>query len=187
MPTVNGTLTYFGPTKDGTKATLTGEWDDGDTKKWVTWEESQPLRDARLVFKSTTETWGDGTPKWMVDGNPRVGITKEFHGAGNPPTHEVVIGDNGAIPANVSEKPAAYRRPQRAQHRSVKDVARHFAYCLREAQLVWGEQDRTSADALYKTAFTIFQASDPDDTPSDFSDVPAALKDGPEDSADLPF
>ncbi len=182
MPTVNGTLKYFGPTKDGKKATLTADWDDGEKKKWVTWEEAQPLRDARLVFKSS-ETWDDGKPKWKVDGAPAVGIVTTFNG--KVPTNTVVIG-NGAAPAHDAQ-PDENDRPDSGAYRSVKQVARHFAYCLREAQeTVWGDSNRVSAEALYKTAYTLYADADPSDTPADFSEVPAALQEEEGDDS-LPF
>ena len=111
MPTVNGTLKFFGPTKDGLKATLSGDWDDEENpkKQWVTWEEAKPLRDARLVFKSQSETWEDGKPKWKTDGTPSISIIKTFNGKGVPPTCQVVLNGeagNGATPP-ASEAPVS--------------------------------------------------------------------------------
>lgn len=104
---VTGTLKYFGPTKDGDKATLTGKWDNGKDKMWCTWDESKVLRDAKLVYEHPVEKWDDGKAKWCVHGEPQ--ITLEVTWKNKVATTNVLIG--GETPAQASSDP----RPQAAE------------------------------------------------------------------------
>lgn len=178
MERITGTLKYFGPTKDGKKATLTGDWSNGKDKVWVTWAEAKPLRQARMVYKSS-EKWEDGSPKWKVDGKPN--ITLEVTGGGNNATAKVLT--NGVEPDKVDGKPET---PDTAPTgRSTLDIlAKHFAYCLRKAESIWG--DGAGADVLYKTAYTLYRDTEANDQPKDFSETPEASKED-KDDADLPF
>ncbi len=168
MPTVTGTLKFFAPVKEGARAALTGEWSDGEKKQYVSWAEAQPLRDAGVVFQGD-KTWDDGNPKWEVRGKPLVTLNQRWEGTGREKQcFTVVVLGNGALPesaAPVASQPTSPPKPSSA-YRSVKDVAAHFAYCLRQArEIVWVKNDTVTADALYKTAYTIYSDADPDDTP----------------------
>ena len=146
MERITGTLKYFGPTKEGNRATLTGDWSNGETKLWVSWAETKPLRDARMVYKSS-EVWEDGKPKWKVDGKPQV--TLEVTGNGKNATTKVLT--NGAEPEKVDGKPEETPEdtPETAPTaRSTLDrLAKHFAQCLPQAVKVWG--GTANPDVLY--------------------------------------
>ena len=170
MERITGTLKYFSPTQKGDRATLTADWSNGQEKMWVTWEEAKPLRDARMVYKSS-ETWDDGKPKWKVDGKPE--ITLEVTGNGKDAKTKVLT--NGVEP----EKGSPEETPETAPTgRSTLDtLAKHFAYCLRKAESIWG--DTANADVLYKTAYSLYRDTDSNDHPEgpdteehDDSDVP---------------
>ena len=193
MPTVNGTLKFFGPIKDGDKATLTGDWDDEENpkKQWVTWEEAKPLRAAGLVFKSKTEFWDDGKPKWKVDGNPSIAIVKTFNGKGVPPTCKIVINGEAEVDAS-NTTPSSWEQLERDLHVS-------FTVAVR----VWGKmmEGGVPDDAtLQATAATVFieankkglhgrpiEAVQEHKPVGGYEEPPAALKDGEEEDDDLPF
>ena len=181
MERITGTLKYFAPTKDGDRATLTADWSNGEKKLWVTWAEAKPLREARMVYKSS-EKWEDGKAKWKVDGKPN--ITLEVTGNGKNATTKVLT--NGAEPEKVDGKPedTPEDTPETAPTgRSTLDkLAKHFSYCLRKAESIWG--DAANADVLYKTAYTLYRDTEANDQPEGFSEVPEALK---EEDDDLPF
>ena len=101
---VTGTLKFFGPTKDGDKATLTGKWDNGKEKMWCTWKESKVLRDAKLVYEHPVETWDDGKPKWMVHGQPE--ITLDVTWKDKVATTKVMIGEAPTANREVMESEA---------------------------------------------------------------------------------
>ncbi len=191
MPTVNGTLKFFGPTKDGTKATLTAEWEDGEKKKWVSWEEAKPLRDARVVFKSS-EVWEDGKPKWKVDGTPLVSVTTTFNGKGNPPTNIVFVG-NGTEPETpptdltIDVSPVGWEEVERRYQTALTIATRAWRSALERLP-----DDNTLAAA---TATVFIEASKmglrgvvSEDAPKavgGYEDRPEALTEEEED--DLPF
>ena len=180
MERITGTLKYFAPTKDGDRATLTADWSNGKDKVWVTWAEAKPLRDARMVYKSS-EVWEDGKPKWKVDGKPQ--ITLEVTGNGKNATTKVLT--NGAEPeAKSPDKESPEDTPETAPTgRSTLDtLAKHFAQCLLKAESIWG--DAAGPDVLYKTAYTLYRDTEANDQPEEFSEVPEALK---EEDDDLPF
>ena len=183
MERITGTLKYFAPTKDGDRATLTADWSNGKDKVWVSWAEAKPLREARMVYKSS-EKWEDGKAKWKVDGKPQ--IVLEVTGNGKNATTKVLT--NGAEPDKVDGKPdeSPEDTPETAPTgRSTLDtLAKHFAQCLLKAESIWG--DAAGPDVLYKTAFTLYRDTEANDQPEDFSEVPEALKEeDPDDS--LPF
>ena len=174
MERITGTLKYFAPTKDGDRATLTADWSNGEKKLWVTWAEAKPLRDARMVYKSS-ETWDDGKPKWKVDGKPN--ITLEVTGNGKDASTKVLT--NGAEPEEKSpDKTNPEETPETAPTgRSTLDtLAKHFAHCLVKAESIWG--DAANADVLYKTAYTLYRdteandQSEGPDTKEEDDDVP---------------
>ncbi len=196
MPTVNGTLKYFSPTRDGLKATLTGEWDDGEKKHWVTWDEAKPLRDERLVFKSKTEKWEDGSPKWMVDGEPSVAIIKTFNGKGVPPTCKVVL--NGGAGNGASHDAPNPSTP--VSSGSYDQVERDLQVAFAVASKVWkkmlegGLPDDATLQATAATVFIEANKKGLHGTPVEevapgpvggYEDKPEALED--EDPDDLPF
>ena len=144
MESITGTLKFFGPTKDGKKATLTADWSNGEKKLWVTWEEAQPLRDARMVYESS-EKWADGKTKWMVNGTPE--ITLEITGSGREATTKVCV--NGAEAATPQDSPKGV---------SLDAKASYFSSCLDAAIGIWDPTNYdVTDDVLYKTAFTLFK------------------------------
>ncbi|KKN38010.1 hypothetical protein LCGC14_0757750 [marine sediment metagenome] len=167
MERITGTLKYFGPTKEGDKATLTGDWSNGKDKVWVTWAEAKPLRQARTVYKSS-EKWDDGKPKWKVDGKPN--ITLEVTGDGKNSTTKVLT--NGAEPDKETPDTAPTGRS------TLDTLAKHFAYCLAKAEKIWA--DTGNADVMYKTAYTLYRDTNSNDHPEDSSAKQ-------EDDDDLPF
>ncbi len=144
MEHITGTLKFFGPTKDGKKATLTGKWDNGKDKVWCTWDEAQPLRDAKLVYKHPVETWDDGSPKWKVNGDPEITLEVEWND--NVASTKVCV--NGVTSDGI---PDATPWPEGLDTR-----AAYFAMCLEAAHKIWN--DETSGDVLYKTAFTLYKS-----------------------------
>ena len=142
MERITGTLKFFGPTKDGKKATLTGKWDNGKDKVWVTWDEAQPLRDAKMVYKHPVETWDDGSPKWKVNGDPV--ITLEVEWDDNVASTKVCV--NGAEPTGTDAVPHVSGLTERAAY---------FSECMKAAANLWN--DNVTDDVLYKTAFTLFK------------------------------
>ena len=180
MERITGTLKYFAPTKDGDRATLTADWSNGKDKVWVTWAEAKPLREARMVYKSS-EKWEDGKAKWKVDGKPQ--ITLEVTGNGKDARTKVLT--NGAEPEEKSpDKASPEDTPETAPTgRSTLDtLAKHFAQCLLKAESIWG--DAAGPDVLYKTAYTLYRDTEANAQPEEFSEVPEALK---EEDDDLPF
>ncbi len=173
MERITGTLKYFGPTKDGKKATLTGDWSNGKDKVWVTWAEAKPLRQARMVYKSS-EKWEDGSPKWKVDGKPNV--TLEVTGGGNNATTKVLT--NGVEPDKADGKPEETPETAPTGRSTLDTLAKHFAYCLARAEKIWA--DTGNADVMYKTAYTLYRDTDSHDHPEDSSAKQ-------EDDDDLPF
>ena len=143
MDRITGTLKFFGPTKDGSKATLTGQWDNGKDKVWVTWDEAQPLRDAKLVYEHPVETWDDGSVKWMVNGTPE--ITLEVTGGGRDAKTRVCW--NGPKDDGKKEPPAT--------DSGLTERAAYFDRCLAAATSIWNEN--VADDVLYKTAFTLYK------------------------------
>ena len=141
MERITGTLKYFGPTRDGSKATLTGKWDNGKDKVWVTWDEAQPLRDAKLVYKHPVETWDDGSPKWKVNGDPEITLEVEW----NDNVASTTVSVNGAEPTGTDAVPHVSGLAERAAY---------FEACLEEAEKIW--TDGTPGDVLYKTAYTLY-------------------------------
>ena len=194
MTTVNGTLKYFGPTKDGDKATLTADWEDGEKKKWVSWAEAKPLRDARVVFKSS-ETWEDGKPKWKVDGSPLVSVTTTFNGKGVPPTSIVFVG-NGTEPAATPDEPNTFTPASWDQLE--RDLVVSFAVASRvwKKMMEGGLPDDATLQATAATVFIEANKKGLHGTPIElvdeapkavggFDDVPAGVVD--EEDDDLPF
>ena len=147
MERITGTLKFFGPTKDGNRATLTGQWDNGKDKVWCSWDEAQPLRDAQLVYKHPVETWDDGAPKWMVNGTPE--ITLEVEWKDKVAFTKVCV--NGAEPAGTDAVPRVSGKGV-----SLDAKASYFGQCLTAAKDLWSN-DNTPADVLYKTAFTLYK------------------------------
>ncbi len=143
MERITGTLKYFGPTKNGEKATLTGKWDNGEDKVWVTWDEAQPLRDAELVYEHPVEKWDDGGKKWKVNGEPE--ITLEVEHDGRDTFTKVCV--NGAEPDAVPHVSG--------QGVSLDAKAAYFSQCLAAATHIWHPE--VSPDVLYKTAFTLYK------------------------------
>ena len=143
MERITGTLKFFGPTKDGKKATLTADWSNGEKRLWVTWEEAQPLREARLVYEHPVEKWDDGKAKWMVNGTPE--ITLEVTGTGRSPTTKVCV--NGAEPTGTDAVPHVSGLTERAAY---------FSECMKAAANLWN--DNVTDDVLYKTAFTLYKS-----------------------------
>ena len=175
MERITGTLKYFAPTKEGDRATLKGDWSNGREKMYVTWEETKPLRAARMVYKSS-EKWEDGKAKWKVDGKPE--ITLEVTGNGKNATTKVLT--NGAEPEKVDGKPeeSPEDTPETAPTgRSTPDtLAQHFAQCLLQAVKIWG--GTANPDVLYKTAFTLYrdtEANDQSEGLPDLDKLPEAL------------
>ena len=151
MDRITGTLKYFGPTRDGNRAKLTGKWDNGKDKVWCSWDEAQPLRDAKLVYEHPVETWDDGAKKWMVNGTPE--ITLEVDMKDKVAYTKVCV--NGAEPTGTDAVP----------HVSGKGVSldakmSYFAQCLEGAREIWMDEtgDTTGDDVLYKTAFTLYKS-----------------------------
>jgi len=147
MERITGTLKYYSKTRKGT-AQLTADWDNGKDKMFCSWEEAQPLRDAKLVYEHPVETWDDGSPRWyVVDAKPE--ITLEVEWKDKVAYTKVCV--NGAEPTGTDAVP----------HVSGKGVsldakASYFRQCLIAAKNLWGN-DNTPADVLYKTAFTLYK------------------------------
>ena len=154
MERIIGTLKYFAPAQDGKRATLTADWSNGKDKIWVSWAEAKPLRDARMVYKSS-ETWDDGKPKWKVDGKPN--ITLEVTGNGKNATTKVLT--NGAEPEKVDgeleETPEDTPETAPTGRATLDGLAKHFAQCLLKAVKIWG--GTANPDVLYKTAYTLYR------------------------------
>lgn len=146
MDRITGTLKFFGPTKDGNRATLTGKWDNGKDKVWCTWDEAQPLRDAELVYKHPVEKWPDGAPKWMVVGEPE--ITLEVEWKDKVAYTKVCV--NGATTDGVPDAPKTRRTMGNLEERTD-----YFGECLSKAAGLWDEG--VENDVLYKTAFTLYK------------------------------
>lgn len=143
MERITGTLKFFGPTKDGNKATLTGKWDNGKDKVWCTWDEAQPLRDAKLVYEHPVEKWPDGGARWYVDGEPE--ITLEVEWKDKVASTKVCV--NGAGSDGVPDTPI-----------DLSDLSRraeYFGQCMTAAGNLWN--DNVTDDVLYKTAFTLYK------------------------------
>lgn len=106
MDRITGTLKYFGFTKDGKRITLTGDWSNGKDKMWCSWEESLPLRNAKLVYEHPVDVWDDGKPKWCVNGKPE--ITLEITRDGKDFKTKVLINgsDTAADPSESEPEPA---------------------------------------------------------------------------------
>lgn len=111
MDRITGTLKYFGPTKDEKKATLTGDWSNGKDKLWCTWEESKPLRDAKLVYEHPVEKWDDDKPKWMVHGSPEIAL--EVTWKDKVATTKVLIGGEATPQSDTPDTPET-KEPDRA-------------------------------------------------------------------------
>ena len=158
MERITGTLKYFGPTKEGNRATLTGDWSNGEKKLWVSWAETKPLRDARMVYKSS-EVWEDGKPKWKVDGKPNIVLEVTVDGQ----AVKTKVLTNGVEPeAKSPDKASPEDTPETAPTgRSTLDkLAKHFAKCLAAAGEIWSDESgdiTAGADVLYKTAFTLYR------------------------------
>lgn len=143
MERITGTLKFFGPTKDGKKATLTGKWDNGKDKVWCTWDEAQPLRDAKLVYKHPVETWDDGSPKWKVNGDPEITLEVEWND--NVASTKVCV--NGVTSDGV---------PDATPLSDLDTRAHYFGRCMKAAASLWN--DNVTDDVLYKTAFTLYKS-----------------------------
>ena len=140
MERIAGTLKYYSKTRKGT-AQLTGSWDNGKDKVFCTWEEAQPLRDAKLVYEHPVETWDDGSKKWMVNGSPE--ITLEVEWKDKVAYTKVCV--NGETAPEPSDRGT-----------SLDAKASYFRQCLTAAENIWGD-DNVSTDTLYKTAYTLYK------------------------------
>ncbi len=168
MERITGTLKYFAPTQDGKRATLTGDWSNGKDKVWVTWEEAKPLRDARMVYKSS-ETWDDGKPKWKVDGKPST--TLEVTGSGKNAKTKVLT--NGAEPEKVDGKPEDTPETAPTGRSTLDQMVKHFAKCLDAAREIWMDETGdvpAGSDVLYKTAYTLYRDADVEPEPGEGHD-----------------
>ncbi len=146
MDRITGTLKYYSKTRKGT-AQLTGNWDNGKDKVWVTWDEAQPLRDAELVYEHSVETWDDGSKKWKVNGEPE--ITLEVEHDGRDTFTKVCV--------NSWEPDAEAATPRGV---SLDAKAAYFSQCLEAARDIWTDESggpSCSEDVLYKTAFTLYK------------------------------
>ena len=141
MDRITGTLKFFGPTKDGNKATLTGKWDNGKDKVWVTWDEAQPLRDAKLVYEHPVEKWPDRGARWMVNGEPE--ITLEVEWKDKVAYTKVCV--NGTEATTPNTAPTV-----------LDERAAYFGRCMAAASDLWN--DNVTDDVLYKTAFTLYKS-----------------------------
>jgi len=194
MDMVTGTLKYFGPTKDGKKATLTGTFDNEKDKMWCTWEEAKPLRDAKLVYKHPVDTWDDGKPKWMVNGQPQIMLKVEWEG--KTPKTEVIT----EVPAGVASD--AVESTPRPAPSSWTNLERVFATAHACAKRFWRkayEADHESDQDIQAIRATFFiegmkrglgpeeQAESSGLEKGSYEEMPAALQEDEADSLDLPF
>ncbi len=148
MERITGTLKYYSKTRKGT-AQLTGSWDNGKDKVFCTWEEAQPLRDAKLVYEHPVETWDDGSPKWyVVDEKPE--ITLEVEWKDKVAYTKVCVNGDTPEAATPTDSPKGV---------SLDAKASYFGQCLVAAKDLWGTHEfKVSDDVLYKTAFTLYKS-----------------------------
>ena len=150
MDRITGTLKFYSKTRKGT-AQLTGNWDNGKDKVFCTWEEAEPLRDAKLVYEHPVEKWDNGDPKWVVNGEPE--ITLEVDWKDKVAYTKVCV--DGAAAESTPGASGSPPSPQ-ASSSSLDAKAEYFGQCLGKAAGLWNEE--VTDDVLYKTAFTLYKS-----------------------------
>jgi len=152
MDRITGTLKFYSKARNG-NAVLTGKWDNGKDKMFCGWDEAEPLRDAKLVYEHPVETWDNGDPRWVVNGEPEITLEVEWKDK-KAFTKICVNGETAESTPGVSGPPRAVLHHPLSSS-SLAQRAEYFGECLAKAAGLWNEQ--VTDDVLYKTAFTLYK------------------------------
>ena len=160
MERITGTLKYFGPTQDGKKATLTGDWSNGKEKAWCMWAETQSLRDAKLVYEHPVDKWEDGKPKWCVNGKPDLVLEVTQNGK-VAKTRILVAGDDTATQPGIEgsdPEPAQKLSPEELKARDREQLAETAELYATALAIAATEQVRTFRRPTWRIGDQAIQA-----------------------------
>ncbi len=126
---INGTLTYFNLSRNGSWYVLKGSWDDAenpDTQP-IPKDAAKRLFDEGIV--SEDGTWDDGNPRFTVHNKPvPMTIVKRFHGKGRRP--DVTV----HVPALTDDAPKGNGAPEPRAKRPTSPPRDHVADEMRRQE-----------------------------------------------------